>query len=107
MNQNVSARWAEFPKLSRNLKEIGLKMEGNRLLKALLLVSVAILLFATDEWGAQKPAEQPSQPSEATVYDYTRRPAFPNFLSSYTSPYVPTPSLANSELLKQLRSGNK
>jgi len=107
MNQNVSARWAEFPKLSRNLKEIGLKMEGNRLLKALLLVSVAILLFATDEWGAQKPAEQPSQPSEAAVYDYTRRPAFPNFLSSYTSPYVPKTRLANSDLLDQLISGDK
>ncbi|HEX5412255.1 MAG TPA: TolC family protein [Terriglobia bacterium] len=93
--------------MSRNLKEVKVKMEGKRLLKSILLVAVMIVLFSSNQWGAQKAADKPSQPSEATVYDYTRRPAFPNFLSSYTSPYVPKTRLANSELLNQLISGDK
>jgi outer membrane protein len=75
--------------------------------KTFVRMVAMILLLSCTGWGAQEPAGQPSKPSEATVHDYTRSPAFPNFLSSYSAPNVPKTRLANSELLNQLISGDK
>jgi outer membrane protein len=106
-NPNVSARGGEFPTLSRNLKATKHKMEEKKPVKTLWSIVAMILLLSSTVWGAQKPSTQLPKPSEAAAYDYTRSPAFPNILSSYSAPSVPKTRLANSELLDQLISGDK
>jgi outer membrane protein len=107
LNPNVCARGGEVPTLSRNLKEKKRKMEEKKPVKTFLPIVAMILLFSSNGRGAQKSQAQLPKPSEATAYDYTRSPAFPNFISSYSTPFVPKTRLANSELLNQLISSDK
>lgn len=57
--------------------------------------------------AAQKAKPDRTQPAEATLYDYTRSRAFPNFFSAYEEPFVPQAKLANSSLLDGLMVGGK
>lgn len=57
--------------------------------------------------AGQENKTKTSKPAEATLYDYTRSPGFPDFLSSYSPPFVPQARMANSSLLDQLIVGNK
>jgi len=75
-------------------------------LPAVLVFGLTFLLPVTG-WAGQNPARPSSKPAEATLYDYTRSPGFPDIISSYSAPYVPQARLANSPLLDQLIVGDK
>lgn len=68
------------------------------------LVTVWLAAFVVTACVGQVRAQtkQPSQPAEATGFDYTHSRAFPDVLSAYSSPFVPQAKLANSNRLNEL-----
>jgi outer membrane protein len=82
--------------------------EGDKAFVAsVLFLAALIFLLPCRGRAAQKSSKQPSKPAEATLYDYTHSPGFPNIISSYSAPYVPQARLANSSLLDELIVGDK
>lgn len=72
------------------------------------IAAIAVWLSASAcVWGAAAQKDQKNQAAEATLYDYTRSRAFPDFFSAYSPPFVPQAKLANSSLLSGLVSGGK
>src|SRR5437870_906590 len=56
---------------------------------------------------AEQAAHKTSAPAEATLFDYTKSPAFPQVFRAYTSRFVPSARLANSQLLRELIQDGK
>ncbi|MGH9401756.1 MAG: TolC family protein [Terriglobia bacterium] len=75
-----------------------------------LVVLACVCLMAASVCGLagqkaqtdQKEKAGQNQPAEATLYDYTHSPAFPNVLAAYAPPFVPQAKLTNSSLLNEL-----
>jgi outer membrane protein len=57
--------------------------------------------------AASKSAQKESTPAEATAYDYTTSRAFPDILSPYHFPYVPSARMSNSNRLQELVRDDK
>jgi outer membrane protein len=82
-------------------------MQNKYLLAVVALMVGAMLLQPEIGRAGQESAKPTSKPAEATLYDYTHSSSFPDVLSSYSQPFVPSARLANSDLLNELISGNQ
>src|SRR5437870_3859283 len=76
----------------------GERMSGNRQAWGTVAVWLALILCP---WGveAAQGDQKTSPPAEATLFDYTKSSAFPDVLRPYTTRFVPSARLANSQLL--------
>ena len=74
---------------------------GKRRFQIILVIAACHLPLAA---AAQPRPKKSSAPAEATLYDYTRAPSFPDLLDTYSAPFVPQAKLANSSLLDELIS---
>jgi outer membrane protein len=82
-------------------------MRNKNFIPAVAMLAGAMLMQPGTARSGQKSAKPTNKPAEATLYDYTRSSSFPDFLSSYSSPFVPRARLANSDLLNNLISGDQ
>ena len=96
-----------FPCLPKHLKVTVQAVRDEVFLTSVLFLTALIFLLPCNGWGAQEPSKQSSKPAEATLYDYTHSPGFPDIISIYSAPYVPQARLANSSLLDELIVGDK
>jgi hypothetical protein len=70
-------------------------------------ITIPFLILAVSQPAAGQGPSETSPAEEATHFDYSKSRAFPGVLSSYTSPFVPSPRLDNSRRLPALTSDGK